>query len=233
VNPLPVIFRVRPKKGPEEDMQASGWHQRAAKEGGESAVIKGCGLSGRAETVNVKAFESPPPGEGFVTTMARLPAAARSDAVRRAVIWFALATVAGWVTPLTLTDEDGMNPVPVIVRVSGLEPASTDTGDKLVIVGGGFCEGGDWTAIVTVFDAMPPIARITGTELPVGAPAGTSKFTWYTPTVVGVNPENNMVAGTPPTVTVGVAVVNESGLRSAASPVAGWLVTGPRPVQKI
>jgi len=47
----------------------------------------------------------------------------------------------------------------------------------------------------------------------------------------GVSPEKSTLAGAPPIVTVGVIVVHESGAARAGSPVAGWLVTGPKPVQ--
>lgn len=87
--------------------------------------------------------------------------------------------------------------------------------------------------MVTVFDVAPPMEITTGTAEPLADPAGTSAFTWYSPTDPGASPENCTEACAPPIMTVGVVVVDEGGLLSAAEPLAGWLVTEPSPVQNI
>ena len=46
----------------------------------------------------------------------------------------------------------------------------------------------------------------------------------------GVRPLNWTTAGWPATVTVGSSVVRARGEDGAGSPVAGWLLTGPRPL---
>ena len=73
------------------------------------------------------------------------------------------------------------------------------------------------TGIVTVFEVAPPMAITMGTAAPFEDAAGTSASTWYSPTEPGARPENRTVAGAPPMVTVGVAVVCESWL-----PLGGW-----------
>src|SRR5713226_580000 len=73
-----------------------------------------------------------------------------------------------------------------------------------------------FTAIVTLFERKPTIVKTTSTAFPVGA-----------------GPENDTVAGTPPMVSVGLMTDSESGVDGAGAPVAGWLVTAPRPVQKM
>jgi hypothetical protein len=50
---------------------------------------------------------------------------------------------------------------------------------------------------------------------------------------VGASPEKLTVAGTPPIVTSGVARVVEWIVSDAGAPVAGVLVTLPRPLQKM
>src|ERR1039458_8730878 len=82
-----------------------------------------------------------------------------------------------------------------------------------------------WTAIVTVFEVAPSIAITTGTAPPLDDPAGTSAFTWYSPTVPGARPENTTEACAPPIMTVGVVVVDESGLLRAAEPLSSTTTT--------
>ena len=94
-----------------------------------------------------------------------------------------------------------------------------------------FAGGADLMAMVTVFEVAPPIEIDTGTALPPGAPGGTCTFTWYSPTAPGERPENKTGAKTPPMLTVGVVVVGARVVIDAGAPVAGWLVTAPRPVQ--
>src|ERR1017187_2170191 len=86
-------------------------------------------------------------------------------------------------------------------------------------------------AMVTVLDVNPTIWIATGTASPLEAPAGTTTSSWYSPTAPGARPENRTVAAAPPIVTFGVATVRESGSFSPGDPVAGWLLTKPKPVQ--
>jgi len=59
------------------------------------------------------------------------------------------------VIPLYVTDEDGVKPVPLIVSVRGeLDPAGTEGGDKLLIVGTGVVPGS--TVKSATFDIPPP-----------------------------------------------------------------------------
>jgi hypothetical protein len=94
------------------------------------------------------------------------------------------------------------------------------------------------TAMVTVFDVAPPLwtplavtespkAITTGTAEPLDEPAGTSAFTWYSPTDPGARPEKSTCAWTPPMVAIGVVVVSESWSFSGGEPLGGWLVTAP------
>src|SRR5271163_2012375 len=46
------------------------------------------------------------------------------------------------------------------------------------------------TAIVTVFETMPPTPIATGIAGPEGTPFGIFTFTWYSPTKLGARPEN-------------------------------------------
>ena len=54
-----------------------------------------------------------------------------------------LKNVGLWGTPLNTTDDDGMNPVPLIVSVRGEAPAGDETGESPVIDGCGFGAGGN------------------------------------------------------------------------------------------
>jgi hypothetical protein len=78
------------------------------------------------------------------------------------------------------------------------------------------------TAMVTVFEVAPPMAIMTGTAAPFEEAAGTSASTWYSLIAPGAMPENSTVAGAPPMVTVGVAVVCESWLALGGDPLGGW-----------
>lgn len=136
---------------------------------GERVVIDGCGL-GAAVTMKLKALELPPPGEGLMTTRGKLPAVARSDALSEMLSWPLFTNVTAWITPLNVTDEDEMNPVPFIVSVSRTDPAWTDVGERLVIDGFGLLSAGE-TVKLTVLELPPPgdgLYTATG-KLPVVA----------------------------------------------------------------
>jgi hypothetical protein len=63
--------------------------------------------------------------------------------------------------------------------------------------------------------------RLSVTADPGTTAAGTTAFTWYNPTIPGVKPAKLTTAGNPPMVTVGANVVLESGVATAAAPLAG------------
>src|ERR1017187_3001681 len=129
---------------------------------------------------------------------------------------------AAWLIPRKVTDDEARKPVPFIVRVSELVPAAAELGDRPVIAGAGFWLGGGCTTVmVTVLEVAPPIKMTTGVAFPAATPAGTCTFTWYSLTKPGASPEKSTCAGTPPIITVGVAVVMASGLLGEAAPLAG------------
>ena len=76
------------------------------------------------------------------------------------------------------------------------------------------------TMVASLRPAAVPMVRISGT-VPVGAFAGTTTFTWYSPAFPGVIPLNITSAFKLPIITTGVIVVVASGLASAGSPLAG------------
>src|SRR5438477_12066910 len=74
-------------------------------------------------------------------------------------------------------------------------------------------------AIVTVFEVAPLMDSTTGTLSP-RTPSGTWTFTWFRLTKPGAKPEKITFAGTPPIVTVGMAMVDATGLPGDAVPRA-------------
>src|ERR1035437_8075920 len=85
------------------------------------------------DTLKLTGFELPPPGGGLVTTSGKLPAIARSVALTVIVRRLVLINEAVCRTSLNVTDDEAMNPLPLIVSVSELVPATTEDGDKLVM----------------------------------------------------------------------------------------------------
>jgi hypothetical protein len=101
---------------------------------GYSVMLTDTGPPGEA-TVKAAALDAPPPGAGLDTTTAKLPTAAKSEALREIVSRLLFTNVAAWDTLLNVTADDAMNPLPLIVSVSGLLPAEAEEGDRFVIVG--------------------------------------------------------------------------------------------------
>src|ERR1022692_3655189 len=90
------------------------------------------------------------------------------------------------------------------------------------------------TAIVAVFDFRFAVVTITGTAFPDATPAGKATFTWYRPTNPGDKPANRKGAVWPPIVTLTPACTLDKLVPPpATAPLAGVLVTAPRPEQKI
>ena len=98
---------------------------------GEIELIAGTGLL----TVNVFAFDVPPPGPGFVTVTLIVPAVAMSAAEIAAVSWALLENVVVRGAPFQFTTEVVMNPDPFTVSVKAAPPAVTLAGEMEVTVG--------------------------------------------------------------------------------------------------
>jgi hypothetical protein len=128
--------------------------------------------------MKLTAFEVPPPGDGLTAVTGKLPAAARAGALNAAVSSVLLTNVVVCVTPLTVTEDDGTKPAPVMVRVEEVEPAADENGDSAVMEGVGLGPAGGLTAVVTVFDEAPPTEMDTGTATPVADPDGTMALIW-------------------------------------------------------
>jgi len=105
--------------------------------------------------VNVVAMD-PPPGAGLVTLTVAVPTVATSMAGTLAVITVALTKVVVKATELKRTWEEGTNPVPLTVSVKAADPATTEEGERLAIVGAGLL-----ISKVNGVDVPPPGAGLT------------------------------------------------------------------------
>src|SRR5438132_683506 len=88
-------------------------------------------------TVKVTLLEVPPPGAGFVTVTAGVPAVAMSDARMAAISWVPLTNVVVFAAPAKFTVEAFTKFVPFTVRVNDGPPAVALVGESVVIVGTG------------------------------------------------------------------------------------------------
>lgn len=88
-------------------------------------------------TVKATLLEVPPPGAGFVTVTAGVPAVAMSDARMAAVNWVALTKVVVLAAPAKFTVEVFTKFVPFTVSVNAGPPAAALVGESVVIVGTG------------------------------------------------------------------------------------------------
>ena len=98
---------------------------------GEIELIAGTGLL----TLNVIAFDVPPPGPGFVTVTSIVPAVAMSAAEIVAVSWALLENVVARGAPFQFTTEVVMKPEPFTVSVKAAPPAVALAGEMEVTVG--------------------------------------------------------------------------------------------------
>jgi hypothetical protein len=89
-------------------------------------------------TAKAAALDGPPPGAGFVTTTAKLPAVLRSVAPSVTVNWPLLIYEATCETPLNVTVEEGRKPIPLIVTKKDCVPTLTELGAREEMVGVGF-----------------------------------------------------------------------------------------------
>jgi hypothetical protein len=129
---------------------------------GKILVVVGTGLF----TVNVCAFEMPPPGAGFVTVILNVPAVVRSLAGIVAVNLMLLTNVVVRADPAKLTTDAETKFVPFTVSVRVAAPAVALTGEMLVVVGTGL-----FTVKVCAFDVPPPGAGLVTVMLNVPAVA--------------------------------------------------------------
>jgi hypothetical protein len=74
-------------------------------------------------TLNMATFDFPPPGDGFVATTGKLPATLRSELLSVVMRRPLLANETASGIPLNVTEDDGTNPLPTILSVSGPPPA--------------------------------------------------------------------------------------------------------------
>jgi hypothetical protein len=111
---------------------------------GAMAVVVGTGF---ALTVNVCAFDVPPPGAGLKTVIVFDPVVARSVAEIAAVSCVELTNVVVLSDPFQRTIEPATKFVPLTVSVNAPSPATRLLGEMLVVVGAGF--GGTLKVAVT------------------------------------------------------------------------------------
>jgi len=138
LNPVPVTVNV--KSVPP-----------ATAEPGVSSVMLGAGTV----TVNVWAFEAPPPGAGFVTEMFAMPVPAASAAVRLACNVVLETNVVGRALPFSRTVDVETKPVPVTVTVKSGLPCGIKLGFRLAAVGSGL-----FTAKLILPETPPPGAGL-------------------------------------------------------------------------
>jgi len=103
----------------------------------------------------VSAFDVPPPGVGFVTVTAGVPAAATSVARIAAVTFVALTNVVVRALPLKLTTAPLTKLDPLTVSVNAPDPAVALAGCSVVIAGTGLFAAA-LMANVSAFDVPPP-----------------------------------------------------------------------------
>src|SRR6202022_4046984 len=103
---------------------------------GCNVVIVGTGFV--PVTVNVTAFDVPPPGVGFVTVTGGVPTAATSPAGIAAVSCIGLTNVVTLALPLKFTTDVFRKFVPFTVRVNAPHPVAAVDGWSVVTVGTGW-----------------------------------------------------------------------------------------------
>jgi hypothetical protein len=155
-----------------------------ATELGEREVIAGTGFP----TAKFTGLDAPPPGAGFVTVTAYVPAVPVSVVVRAIVSSVLLTKVVVRVVPLKLTVEVFTKPVPLIVRGCAPEPTVPEVGKREVIAGTGFV-----TVKLMALDVPPPGAGFvaeTGNVAPVATSALVREtISWVLLTKTGVRLE--------------------------------------------
>jgi hypothetical protein len=118
-------------------------------------IVVGTGLVATV-TVNVCAFDVPPPGAGFTTATRAVPVALTSDARMVAVRVVLETKVVDRGEPFQFTTEVDTKFVPFTVIVKSELPAEVEVGEIEVVVGMGFV-----IVNVSAFDVPPPGAGVT------------------------------------------------------------------------
>ena len=160
----PFHFTTAPETNPDPFTISENAALPATAVDGASEVIVGTAFG--ALTVNINAFDVPPPGAGLNTVTCGLPAAAISAAVIAACNWVAFTKVVIRLDPFQFTIAPETNPVPVTISVNAEPPATTVDGASEVIVGTAF---GALTVNINAFEVPPPGAGLN--TVTCGVPA--------------------------------------------------------------
>jgi len=135
---------------------------------GEMSDVVGAGLL----TVKVWLFDVPPPGVGFVTVIANVPAVVKSDVTIEAVRVEDETKLVVRADPSKLTVDDALKPVPSTVIVKVVLPTVFDVGEIELVVGTGFT-----TVKVCAFEVPPPgVGLKTVTACVPAVPMSTSRI---------------------------------------------------------
>jgi len=115
-------------------------------------------------TVNATELEGPPPGAGFVTITAGVPAVAMSTASTATVSCVGLTNVVTRAVPPKVAVDALSKPVPFTVKVNACVPLIPFAGESVVMTGTGF---DPVTLNVTEFETPPPGTGFVTTTLRV------------------------------------------------------------------
>lgn len=140
----------------------------AVAELGEIVVRVGTGLFA-ALMVKLLPAETPPPGAGLKTVTEAVPAEAMSAAEIAAFSWVEEIYVVVRATAFHRTEELGIKPVPVTMRVNAGPPAVAELGERVVMVGTGLVAG--LMVKVRAPDVPPPGVGLKTVTLAVPAVA--------------------------------------------------------------
>ena len=140
---------------------------------GASVMGPGMGLL----MARLAAAEVPPPGAGLTAVSARLPAAAKSAAVRTALTCVELTYTVARLVPAACITVAGTKPVPVMEMVCWDAPATAVKGTNCVMVGWGL----SISRLITALEALLalPLSAMTGSRAPwTSWLAATEAVTW-------------------------------------------------------
>src|SRR5579872_5655606 len=129
-----------------------------------AAVLVGCWPNTSCVAVPITSkfteLEFPPPGAGLVTTTGNRPGVVTSAAVNWICTCAEVIKVTACATPLYVAVDVARKLVPLMVSVSGPEPAVAEGGANVVMVGTGF-------TTVKVAEAVPPVPPLLEVTLRV------------------------------------------------------------------
>ena len=123
----------------------------AAALAGDREEIDGTGFD--ALMVKVAELEVPPPGAGFSTVTAAVPAVVTSEAGTSAVIFEALTNVVASIVPFQFTADEATKSLPLTVSVKAGLPAAAPPGDNDAIEGAGLVAS---MVKITALEVPPP-----------------------------------------------------------------------------